>query len=612
VPPEGTAYGRVIFDYHIVPFLTLRNMGEDPFSRIRFWKEYVYYTGYSMTPALTAAPESPENCSDPGRTVPPSPPTPPTWQQFPFADDERLSQCGYSGLKQADYSNGLLTYANLWPNLDSGKLARLIARTVGQRASPWLRAYFNDTEPAANFLFNSLPLDYFAQASRNLYVRSAWAGNASSLNFMIGRSPSAGHKHFDGGSFQWWRNGRWMSRESTGYVGSGESVRGLENIGTVDVDHPVAHNTVLFEGRATSNGENGLPEGNADMLRLFSNADFVYGAADLVPTFRYRRASNLCRYDWPYAEHAVREFVYVRAIETLVMIDRLTGSGDSGTYLDGLVNCYHPFTGVRRTPAQVRRHVNVHSMGAFSQASGWYLSNSGAQRFAVQPLLPAAATVSVVNERTGMGGASQGNFRLDMGASGSATIEFVTVLHASSATATLPTVALQTVGADRVVSITSAGVQHEVRFQLGALPQTTSITIAGNTVTPPATVSPLQPPEFNVMMFDIDGNGAVDAATDCILIMRYLLGLRGSALIASAIGGGATRSSADDVTQHLQSLQSQLDIDGNGQPRAATDALLIARYMRNLRGAALIQGAVNGSARSLTQIQEALSTATGQ
>ena len=111
--------------------------------------------------------------------------------------------------------------------------------------------------------------------------------------------------------------------------------------------------------------------------------------------------------------------------------------------------------------------------------------------------------------------------------------------------------------------------------------------------------------------FDIDGNGKVDAATDGVLMMRYMLGLRGDALIAGVLGFGATRNTVKLVTDYLQTLSTQMDVDGDGAARASTDALLIMRYMRQVRGSALMKGAANGSARTLNQIQDSLSTATG-
>ena len=55
-------------------------------------------------------------------------------------------------------------------------------------------------------------------------------------------------------------------------------------------------------------------------------------------------------------------------------------------------------------------------------------------------------------------------------------------------------------------------------------------------------------------IFDVDGNGRVDPLTDGLLLIRHLFGLRGSTLIAGAIGVGATRITAQDVVAYIQSL----------------------------------------------------------
>jgi hypothetical protein len=608
---EGSNYGPIMFDYHVVPFLSLRNMGEDPFQRIRFWRESVYYTAYSMTPARTAKSAFPEGCSQAQADW--------RWSYFPFADDEAFYLCSREIMREPVYGNALLAYGQIFADKDSGQLARLIRRTINQQSSPWLRAFFADQNPTPTVAFNQFPLDYFASGTRSLYVRNKWAADTSSLSFMFGRSPANGHKHFDAGNIQWWRNGRWLSRESTGYVGSGESVAGIDGVGRVDVNQGVAHNVVLFEGQADINGdylvsgEQSRPEGNAETLRLYANSEFAYGAVDLVKSYRYRLGPNRCRYDWPYAQNAVREFVFLRQIETLVMIDRLTGSGDSSTYPPNgtAVDCYQDFTGPVRTPSQVVRHVIIHGEEAFAQNNGWYTSNSGAERLAVRPLLPALRTITPVAERNATsGGGAQGQFRLDIRASGAPTIEFVNVLHASSNNATLPTVSLSTEGSDRVVSIVKDGVTHSVRFQLGALPQTTSITINGNTVTPPPAVAPLTPPEFNAAAFDIDGNGVLDAETDGLLIMRYLLGITGNSLVAGALGTGATRATPAAISTYLAGLHAVLDVDGDGQRRASTDGVLISRYLRNVRGAALVTNATNGASRTLDQILQSLGAVT--
>jgi PQQ-like domain len=53
------------------------------------------------------------------------------------------------------------------------------------------------------------------------------------------------------------------------------------------------------------------------------------------------------------------------------------------------------------------------------------------------------------------------------------------------------------------------------------------------------------------LKYDIDGNGSVSAATDGLLLMRALLGLRGDAVTAGALGVGATRQNWNAVRDYL-------------------------------------------------------------
>ena len=53
---------------------------------------------------------------------------------------------------------------------------------------------------------------------------------------------------------------------------------------------------------------------------------------------------------------------------------------------------------------------------------------------------------------------------------------------------------------------------------------------------------------------DIDGNNKVDALTDGLLILRYMRGLRGTALIAGAVDPLGTRKTASDIETFIQSL----------------------------------------------------------
>jgi hypothetical protein len=84
-----------------------------------------------------------------------------------------------------------------------------------------------------------------------------------------------------------------------------------------------------------------------------------------------------------------------------------------------------------------------------------------------------------------------------------------------------------------------------------------------------------------------------DALTDGLLIIRYLFGLTGPSLTGSALGGTATRTDPAALKTHLDAIRTALDVDGNVTADALTDGLLIIRYLFGLRGDALIAGAVD-------------------
>ena len=103
---------------------------------------------------------------------------------------------------------------------------------------------------------------------------------------------------------------------------------------------------------------------------------------------------------------------------------------------------------------------------------------------------------------------------------------------------------------------------------------------------------------------DADGNASYDALTDGLLVIRYLFGLTGGALTNGAIGTGATRIDATAVLTQLDYLKPLLDVDGNGQADALTDGLMLMRYLFGLRGGALVAGAIGpGALRNAAQIE---------
>ena len=100
---------------------------------------------------------------------------------------------------------------------------------------------------------------------------------------------------------------------------------------------------------------------------------------------------------------------------------------------------------------------------------------------------------------------------------------------------------------------------------------------------------------------DIDGNGTADATTDGVLLLRYLLGFRGTALVANAVGGSPQRGTPETIEPFIAS--KLYDLDGDSVQRGHTDGLLAARVMRGLTGTALSSQAVGSNSARPTGAQ---------
>jgi predicted outer membrane repeat protein len=72
-------------------------------------------------------------------------------------------------------------------------------------------------------------------------------------------------------------------------------------------------------------------------------------------------------------------------------------------------------------------------------------------------------------------------------------------------------------------------------------------------------------------------NTIYDAATDGALIVRYLLGMRGPALVSGVLGSGPNLRSAAQIETYLADLVELFDVDGDGKTLPMTDGLMILR-----------------------------------
>ena len=92
---------------------------------------------------------------------------------------------------------------------------------------------------------------------------------------------------------------------------------------------------------------------------------------------------------------------------------------------------------------------------------------------------------------------------------------------------------------------------------------------------------------------DADDNSQPQPLGDGILVIRYMAGFTGDALINGAVDPGGNRTDAGEILAYLTAGRDYLDIDDDGLINPLSDGILIIRYLAGFTGDALINGAVN-------------------
>ena len=92
--------------------------------------------------------------------------------------------------------------------------------------------------------------------------------------------------------------------------------------------------------------------------------------------------------------------------------------------------------------------------------------------------------------------------------------------------------------------------------------------------------------------YDVDGNGVDDALTDGLLVLRHEFGLTGETLTAGALAPDATVTSPEAIANFINQRASVFDLDGNGALDALTDGLLLLRHLFGLSGDAMTNGVI--------------------
>lgn len=386
-PHEGSAYGRRVFEYLTIPFTAVTQLGRDLWDETPYFKESVFWIIYSTTPGPTTM--------DNGEVV---------YETFPFNEDERWSERDPAfNTAQSTLGSYLAPLRGHWAGTPiAGYIQRFLELTGHAIDDRWAEYAWNPTSvPVVAQDFSALPLDYYASGLGSLYAKTSWNADATLYTVQASTPVAVGHEHLDAGSFQLWRSGRFLTRETVGYA---QDIAGYAGNGTVDCGSAVGHNGILFNGI----GPIGYHHHRPTTLRLDSQADFSYIAFDL--TGAYEVAD-----DWahredevgnPSAGTIVRELLFIRPLEALVVFDRLSSEGASPASAVKTFVTHFP-----SAPTAVDAHT--------------YQATIGGQTLRLSTLLPATTTRRVVTE-----GNTIGQFRAEIETSGAVESSFLHVLHA--------------------------------------------------------------------------------------------------------------------------------------------------------------------------------------
>ncbi|MCP3097306.1 Ig-like domain-containing protein [Myxococcus sp. K15C18031901] len=397
-PHEGSTYGRRTFGYMTVPFTTLGLYGHDMWNQTDYFMETVFWAIYSTAPGLSPMGQFP------------------LYETFPFNDDERwLSRWDPSNTAQTTLGSYFAPLIEEWSDQPiAGYAKRFLEMTGHPIDDRMVRYVYSDTLAAVPSRdLSTLPLDYRAPGLNMVYAKTAWAADATMVNLQFGVTSNAGHAHRDSGNFQLWRAGQFLLRETVGYA---DYIVGYAGNGVVETESPVAHNTLLFEGLGTVGYYHHAPQ----MLRLESSAVANYAAVDLTGVYDVNDewAHREAEVGNPYAGRVVRETLFVRPLDALVVFDRVESANDD---------------------ASVDKTFIVHFPQSPVLTGNTWSATSGGQELRVSTLVPASPVRRVIDERgparaDGSHPYPVGQFRGEVETQGQVVSHFLHVVQARDVT----------------------------------------------------------------------------------------------------------------------------------------------------------------------------------
>jgi hypothetical protein len=300
IGPEGPAeYSCELFRDIVMGYQTFKSMGLDLLNQNSFatswYMQAIAYIIYSTSPK----PNSQTN----------------SYTTFPFSDDS--DSWGFPVWARGGYQGGMDT--NDWGDFMVLMVEPYLNKPMGQYTQQWINMVNPTNSPwvigtaTSGFVssFTNLPLDYYASGPQFLITRNSWASNAVVVFLQLGCNiDHCSHTHQDVGTFQICMGSESLALEHTGYSTTFAD-------GTQD-GWPTAHNSIVFNQQGCQLGNPnvmGIPQ----TISVQSSPNYSYSAVNLTPSYFYTNQNVP-------ASYVLREFLFIKPLNTLVVVDRLQSS----------------------------------------------------------------------------------------------------------------------------------------------------------------------------------------------------------------------------------------------------------------------------------------------
>jgi hypothetical protein len=233
--------------------------------------------------------------------------------------------------------------------------------------------YFMLYDPAAPATSDPRPvlaLDYFAPGLNKLLSRTGWDTGASWFNFSLSWN-AVDHQQADGNSFEWYRQGEWLTKARTGYADVAEGIASSEYRNTLALENDKPDRSASdWRTDLWQRGSqwNLVAAGDPQLLAHSANPTFTYALGDATNLYNSTREASTD------IVHASRSIVWLKP-DAVVVFDRGQSSRPNR---------------FKRWWLQLANPASVNGNHATS-------TTPGGQLLTVTSLLPSGATLSADN-----------------------------------------------------------------------------------------------------------------------------------------------------------------------------------------------------------------------